>query len=207
MFRKIPFENGEYYHVFNRGVEKRNIFQDDEDYSYFTHVLQTFNDRAPAENVRYFYRSRTSIESRKNSKPLVEIVSYCLMPNHYHFLLKQIEDGGISKFLQKIGTGFTHYFNKKNDRSGVLFQGKTKSSHVDKDNYLQYLKMYIELNPLNLIDADWKERGIVDRERSEGFLRSYKWKSKPKESDYTSESFVTSDDFLEYVKSIEVRLR
>ncbi len=211
MTRKVPFENGEYYHVFNRGVDKRIIFDDEEDYSYFMHILEVFNDIEPAENIRYFYRSRTSIENPKTAnkerKPLVEIVSFCLMPNHFHIIIKQLVDGGISKFLQKLGTGFTHYFNKKNKRSGVLFQGKTKSSHIDEERYLNYLKMYIELNPLDIYDSGWKEKGIVDRKNTKEFLENYKWKSKPKDAHASDEPYVMSSDFLEYVESIEVRLR
>lgn len=202
MSRKVPFEIGEYYHVFNRGVDKRKIFIDEDDYSYFTHILEVFNDQAPAENVRYFYRGRTSIEERQ--KPLVEITSFCLMPNHFHLLLKQVADRGIVKFLQKLGN-YTHFFNKKYNRSGVLFQGRNKSSHVGKDNYLNYLKMYIELNPLDICSPGWKEGGVRNRKEAEKFLKEYKWKSSPKDANNLIEPYVTSDDFLEYIKSIEVR--
>lgn len=202
--RKTPFQNDEYYHVFNRGVDKRVIFLDEEDYSYFTHVLDTFNSAGSSINTRYNYRNRISIDDRK---PLVEIVSYCLMPNHFHFLIKQVSDNGISKFLQKIGIGFTHYFNKKYERSGVLFQGKTKSRHIDKDKYLNYLKMYIELNPLDLYKKDWKENGVRNISKVKKFLEKYKWKSKPKEDVEDLEHYVTNKEFLEYINSIEIGYR
>ncbi len=205
MTRKVPFENNEYYHVFNRGVEKRKIFLDEEDYLYFTHILKIFNDSARAENVRYFYRSRTSI-GLKSRNPLVEIISYSLLPNHYHFLIKQVSDGGISKFLQKIGTGYAHYFNKKYKRSGVLFQGKTKSKHVDTDKYLNYLKQYIELNPLDLFQSKWKE-GVKNKKEAVKFLNQYKWKSPTRKDLGSSELFVLDEEFADFVKSIEVGLR
>ncbi len=201
MPRKVPFQNDEYYHVFNRGVDKRNVFLDEEDYSYFTHVLDVFNDHSSVINTRYNYRNRISIEKRN---PLVEVVSYCLMPNHFHFLIKQISEGGISKFLQKIGIGYTHYFNKKYERSGVLFQGKTKSRHVDTDKYLNYLKMYIDLNALDLFEKDWKKNGLKDKSGAKKFLEEYAWKSKPKNKESDLEFYVTDQEFLEYIDSIEI---
>lgn len=128
------------------------------------------------------------------------------MPNHFHLILRQHVDGGISKYLQKIGTGFTHYFNKKYKRSGVLFQGKTKSSHVGKDKYLQYLKMYLEFNPIDLIEPGWKENGI-SKKKAKKFLESYKWKSKPTKSISNVDLAVTNEEFLEFVNSIEVGLQ
>ena len=201
MSRKVPFEIGEYYHVYNRGVDKRKIFLDEDDYSYFVHILKVFNDHAPAENVRYFYRGSTSIEKRQ--KPLIEIISFCLMPNHFHLLVKQVADKGIMRFLQKIGN-YTHFFNKKYNRSGVLFQGKNKSRHIDKNEYLNYLKMYIELNPLDICSPGWKEGKTLNKKKSEKFLKEYKWKSAPNDEHFSIEPYVTSEEFLEYVRSIEV---
>jgi putative transposase len=203
MSRKTPFENNEYYHVFNRGVEKRKIFLDEDDYSYFVHILDIFNDKLPAHNTRYYYRSRTSIERRDR---IVELISYSLLPNHFHLLVKQIDDNGISNFLQKIGVGYTHYFNKKYKRTGVLFQGKSKSRHVNTDRYLNYLKMYIELNPLDLFEPNWKEKGIMDKRKAHEFLSNYKWKSKTK-NDRLEEFFVSQAEFLDYINYIEVGLR
>lgn len=175
MTRKIPFVSGNIYHVYNRGVEKRTVFREIEDYAYFEHILKVFNSEEPASNTRYhFYRSRTSINKRKQ-KPLVELEMFCLMPNHYHLLLRQKAPHGISRYLQKIGTGYTHFFNKKYNRSGVLFQGKTKSQSVEKDNYFRYAQEYIFLNPLELFEKDWKERGVRDSHKAATFLESYRW--------------------------------
>lgn len=198
MRRKVPFENNEHYHVFNRGVEKRKIFLNEEDYSYFVFILDFFNTKQQVVNSRFHYRGRTSINKPKDK--LVEIISYCLMPNHYHFFLRQVDDGGISKFLQKVMTGYTMYFNKKYKRSGVLFQGKTKSNHVNEDKYLQYLKMYIELNPLDLFESGWKEKGVKNKKKAKKFLEEYKWKSK---NNFNSDLYVTDTDFLEYIKLLD----
>lgn len=200
MTRKVPFENDEHYHVFNRGVERRDVFLDEDDYSYFVHILNIFNDDAPALNARYNYRNRISIIKKS---PIVEIIAYSLLPNHFHLLAKQIVEKGLSRFLQKVGIGYTLYFNKKYQRSGVLFQGKSKSQHVDTDRYLNYLKMYIELNPLDLFQSGWKDDGIASREKAGKFLANYKWKSKP-ETDFLKEFSVTPEEFREYVNSIEI---
>lgn len=174
------FENGNLYHVFNRGVEKRNIFMDKYDYYRFIHDLYEFNDKNLVTNVFYYagknYGSPTSI-NRKPRKLLVEIICYCLMPNHYHLLLRQLVDNGISKFLQKLGVGYTHYFNQKYKRSGVLFQGKTKAIFIKTDAQFTHLSRYIHLNPVELIESDWKEKGVRNWRKVNEKLEKYRWSS------------------------------
>jgi len=103
----------------------------------------------------------------------VDILTFVLMPNHYHLLLRQRVDGGISKFMQKLGTGYTMYFNEKHERSGALFQGRYKSVHIEDDRQLLYIPHYIHLNPLALID-----RGSTSiNKNADEFLNSYRWSS------------------------------
>jgi putative transposase len=174
--RKVPFENNEYYHVYNRGVEKRRIFLDEDDYAYFCHILTVFNNTASAQNTRREFTSHHTERSRTSIKePLVKIERYTLMPNHFHLVIQQTREGGASLFLQRLGVGFTHYFNKKYSRSGVLFQGKSKSKHIHKDKYYQYLKMYLDLNPIDLIESGWKKKGIKNKKKVGEFLHNYKW--------------------------------
>lgn len=174
------FENGNFYHVFNRGVEKRNIFMDKSDYYRFIHDLYEFNDKNMVVNVVYHtdknYGSPTS-ENRKPRELLVEIICYCLMPNHYHLLLRQRIDNGVSKFLQKLGVGYTHYFNQRHKRSGVLFQGKTKVVFVKNDAQFTHLSRYIHLNPVELIESKWKEHGINNWKKAKEKLEKYRWSS------------------------------
>ena len=99
------------------------------------------------------------------------------MPNHFHILASEKQENGISKFMQKIMTGYTMYFNKKYERTGVLFQGKFKSTHANDDRYLAYLISYIHLNPIKLIEPEWKEVGINDLKQAEKYLDSYKYSS------------------------------
>lgn len=183
--RKIQFVNNEIYHIYNRGVEKRDIFLDEEDYFRFIHDLFEFNDEAPAQNSYYFYSKREraqSSEARPRKigrvrKFLVEVLAFCLMPNHYHLLLRQKSDDGIKKFLQKLGTGYVMYFNTKNERSGVLFQGRFKAILVRQENYFNHLPYYMHLNPLDLTAPEWREGKIENYQKAMEFLNSYRWSS------------------------------
>jgi putative transposase len=140
--RKEEFANNEYYHIYNRGVDKRKIFTGARDYSRFIKNLEEFNTTDP--NWK-----KTAAEFQGlalNKKPLVEIIAYCLNPNHYHLILKQVKEKGITEFMQRIGTGYTMYFNKKSKRTGSLFQGTFKTVHIDSNEYLLYLSAYINHN-------------------------------------------------------------
>jgi len=107
-------------------------------------------------------------------KSLVDVLSYCLMPNHFHLLLRQKTENGISQFMKKISTAYSMYFNTKYDHSGVLFQGRFKSQHVNRDSYLQCLFAYIHLNPLKLFEPLWKEKGVIDVGGARLFLQNYR---------------------------------
>lgn len=108
---------------------------------------------------------------------LVDIAAYCLMPNHFHLLLREKEEGGVSRFMQKMTTAYTMYFNKRYDRTGALLQGKFKSQHAKDDRYLRYLIAYIHLNPIQLFETRWKEVGIKNKKGAEEFLDKYKYSS------------------------------
>lgn len=118
-----------------------------------------------------------NIYEAKRGDQLIAIGSYVLMPNHFHILITEIKENGISKFLHKISSGYSHYYNKKYERTGSLFEGKFKSEHVDNDIYLKYLFSYIHLNPVKLIQKDWKEKGIKSRQEVLNFLFNYKYSS------------------------------
>ena len=181
MQRKNPFLEGEIYHIFNRGVEKRDIFNSTKDYERFIENLINFNNEEPAQNK--YYRDKQSndqnsyeVGPRKNSdKKLVEIIAYCLLPNHYHLLIKETREGGITEFMRKMGTGYTMYFNKKNERVGPLFQGKFKSTLIENEPQFFYIPQYIHLNALDLISPETttgsKTQELVD------FVENYRWSS------------------------------
>ncbi|MEK7063381.1 MAG: transposase [Patescibacteria group bacterium] len=159
MARNHRFAPGEWYHCYNRGVEKRTTFLSATDYHRFMLLMYTCNSSEPYENLTYRNESLADAIERqgRTGTPLVAIGVYCMMPNHFHFLMKEVVEGGIAKFMQKAITGYTMYFNKKYERSGPLFvAGVFKSRHVDADVYLQHVASYIHLNPTDL-KLKWPE--------------------------------------------------
>lgn len=145
--RKTPFVENEYYHLYNRGVDRREIFSDQYDMKRFFQSMKEFNVIEPIGSIyENSFIKEKKIELGSSAPKLVEFVCYCLNPNHYHFLVRQIAENGIEKFMHKLGTGYTNYFNKKIKRTGSLFQGHFKSIHIDSNEYLLHLSAYINLN-------------------------------------------------------------
>ena len=176
MTRSINFSEGEFYHIYNRGTEKRKVFLSTRDYDRFVILLYLCNSNNPV-HISAQGKSIDDLFNVEISGELVSVGAYCLMPNHFHLLLKEKSENGISRFMQKLTTGYTMYFNKRNDRTGTLFQGVFKAEHADKDEYLKYLFAYIHLNPIKLINQTWKENGIKNKTHAEKFLESYKYSS------------------------------
>ncbi len=170
--RAVTFALGEYYHLYNRGTDKRIIFCDASDYKRFTELLFLCNSVGPV-NMRDVYRDHRSAFTYTRGEQLVAIGAYCLMPNHFHVLATPLCEGGMTKFMNKLGTAYSMYFNKKYERSGALFQGRFKAQHVDDDVYLKYLYAYIHLNPVKLIQLDWKEKGISNVKHAFSYLATY----------------------------------
>jgi len=147
MSRKIKFADGEFYHIYNRGVDKRDIFMVKEDLHRFLRYLKALNSVEPVGSLRWHDMKADKNRGLASEKTkLVEIVCFCLNPNHYHLLLKQVRENGISIFMHRLGTAYTMYFNEENKRSGSLFQGSFKAVHVESNEYLLHLSAYINLN-------------------------------------------------------------
>lgn len=136
------FHDDAIYHVYNRGVERRNIFQDDQDYRYFLAYFDKY--LGAIEFKDSFNRPYTKLSLD------VQLLAYCLMPNHIHLVLKQKREGGITQLMRKVQTGYAMYFNQKYSRVGSLFQGVYKASLVQDDSYLMHLSRYVHLNPVSL---------------------------------------------------------
>lgn len=162
-----PFGTDRYYHVYNRGVDKRNVFQDEED---FLRFLQTI------ERIRIFGSSKG-----KGVLPeWIPIVAYCLNPNHFHFILRQTTKADISRFMQKLCTSYTKYFNYKYRRSGALLETTFKSSRIDSESYLSWVSSYVNSNAeLHGITLD---------------ARTYRWCSFPEYLSKSKKNIV--DDFI-----------
>lgn len=182
MLRDKPFANGEVYHVFNRGAHKQKIFAAQEDYARFLLLAYLGNSNNPARlrDTLEIHRGSTFGEvflKEEVDDPLVDILAYALMPNHYHLVLKQKVDNGISMFMKKLGTGYTMSFNTKYEHSGVIFQGRFKSKYIDSNAYFRYIFAYVHLNPVALVEPGWQEHGIKDQKRVRKFLNEYQYNS------------------------------
>jgi putative transposase len=185
MVREKP-TTGEIYHIYNRGVDKRVVFMDDVDYVRFIHDMFEFNDQnPPLQNLTYHFAPSNSknlgqIPKKRSHEPrkfMIELMAFCLMPNHFHLMVRQKCENGVSNFMKKLGGGYTNYFNQKYKRSGALFQGKYKFEHLRTDNHFIHLPYYIHTNPLDLFDKDWRERKLKNKKAAIHFLKAYKWSS------------------------------
>ena len=164
----------EIYHILNRGVDKRKIFFDKQDYFRFIHDLFEFNDQNLVNTTFYNFQKTQQdnqinvtglrkINTRKQPrKLLVDIHAFCLMPNHYHLLLSPIVDSGIPRFMHKLNKGYSRYFNIKNKRKGTLFEGRYKSILINKESHFYNLPFYIHLNPLDIEFPEWRDRKLKD---------------------------------------------
>lgn len=139
----------ELYHIFNRGTDKRVVFVDEEDYERFLLSMKEFNAIKPVYSLYFKSKMDAARRSKIDVQPLpalVEVIAYCLNPNHFHFILKQKEENGIPEFMKRLSGGYTRYFNEKHKRSGSLFQGRYKAVHVESNEQLLHLSAYVNLN-------------------------------------------------------------
>jgi len=146
---KTYVENG-YYHIYNRGVEKRDIFLDEQDYSVFLHFLKQYLS-PPQPKGTFLTMTGLHLVRPRPVHPLhneIDLLAHCLMPNHFHLLLKQKTPDGMIKLLRRLCTSYVMYFNKKYNRVGSLFQGTYKAVLIDRDEYLLHLSRYVHLNPV-----------------------------------------------------------
>lgn len=197
--RKQPLVENEYYHIYNRGVDKREIFHDQNDYQRFIQCMKEFNCKNPIGSLYEKYLREKKVSSGDpistmeiGSPAIVDIVAYCLNPNHFHFILRQLGEKGIEKFMQKVGIGYTMYFNQKYDRSGSLFQGKFKSSHIGSTSQLLRLSVYVNCNSEihkihSAIDYPWCGFSeYINKERSGICKKEIITSQFQKENDYCS---------------------
>lgn len=171
--RKVVISIDEFYHLYSRGVDKRMIFLDDDDRNRFVRLLYLCNGTKP---LNYRDTIGLKLSDIETGDKLVAVGAYCLMPNHFHVLVKEVSEGGIVKYMSKLLTAYSSYFNKKYERTGALFGSEFKSEHASNDEYLRYLFAYIHLNPVKLADPDWRTRQ-TDEEIIKSFLKRYQYSS------------------------------
>lgn len=175
--RKDPFAVGEWYHCYNRGIEKRTTFEDSRDYHRFLELLYLANDEMPLRREDIGVRKFDEILNIPRGKRLVAIHAFCLMPNHFHLVLKEVSEGGISAFMRKMGTAYTLYFNARHERVGNLFLKPFRSLHVSSDRYFQHLINYVHCNPAVLYEPGWKTSHVVDPQFLAGHIATYPYSS------------------------------
>lgn len=184
-YRIIPFINGEIYHVFNRGVNKQDVFFQTRDYSIFLSSVFYYQIASPKPRFS-LYRQTKTFPINKGEK-IVQLICYCLMPNHFHLLIKQLKDNGISEFMRKFAHSYTKYINVKYERQGPLFQGVFKAVHIENDEQLIHVSRYIHLNPY-----------VSNLNRN---LRNYRWSSYPSFMGLTSSTDINSNEILSHFRS------
>mgnify|MGYP002630987891 CR=1 FL=1 len=176
MRNPIFYEKNKYYHIYNRGTDKRIIFNDKHDLDRFYKSIQEFNSVEPIGSI-FENRNNSKEYSCGGSTPtegkLLEIVAFCLNPNHYHFILTPLVEGGISEFMRRLNGGYTSYFNQKYKRSGVLFQGRFKSVLIDSDSYLRFLSVYINLNfEVHLKFQNMKDKQLFHKSSWDEYIKA-----------------------------------
>jgi putative transposase len=177
-----PFDSAAIYHIYNRGVDKRVIFSSQNDFQRFYESLYLFNNRNyrhpggnSIENSLQLAGSEVLADERDR---FVQVIAFCLKPNHYHLLLKQLHPGGISDFLHRLAMGYTKYFNLKHERTGRLFESSYKLKPADWQEHLDLLPRYIHLNVLDGTPLEWRLRDrTIDWNQALEILNRYPWSS------------------------------
>lgn len=213
--RNVPFFTDQIYHVFNRGIDKRPTFTDKREYNRAVNSMHYYTYLKPLRKYSYFLdlsndEQKKYLAAITDSKKLVEILAFCLMPNHFHLLLKQLSENGISKFMNNFLNSYTRYFNTKHVRIGSLFLNQFKAVRVENDEQLIHVTRYIHLNPItSFLVKDFDK------------LKKYNWSSLseylyPQEVKFTSTKFFldffsknnTYEDFvknqIDYQKSLRL---
>ncbi|MBI3305989.1 transposase [Candidatus Nomurabacteria bacterium] len=211
--RNIKIAPGEYYHIFNRGVNKQLIFHDSADrvrflflILYFQSPITFINIGRPVKSfVKHSVFNIEGVTTREiiNSR-FVELTSFVLMPNHFHLIIKEVEENGIARYMQRVLNSYTKYYNTKYNKSGHLFQGPYKAVHVKNNNQLLYLSAYIHRNPRELKEWQNKEssypwssyQDFVNKNRFEGLLVL----------DIISEQFENHKEYDDFVKTSPAKL-
>ncbi|MFH0937214.1 MAG: transposase [Candidatus Daviesbacteria bacterium] len=186
-YRTTPFVTSNFYHIYNRGVEKRQIFLDERDYEHFLQTIYYYQFSGP--KPRFSQRGHFKVQNQNfelNPK-IVDAICYCFMPNHFHLLLRQSREDGIKEFMGKTMNSYTKYFNTKNNRVGPLFQGMFKAVTIETDEQLLHVSRYIHLNPY-----------VSDLTKN---LDSYHYSSYPDYINLAHQQICTKESILDFFKN------
>jgi putative transposase len=195
-YRKEQFINGEIYHIVVRAIDENIIFKDIDDYYRAIFSIYEFNNAKPVViKERRKAHARDPISGNSRDK-LVEVLAFCIMPNHLHLLLKQLKENGVTNFMKKFGAGYGGYFNRKYHRKGYVFQNRFVAVPIKTDDQLKTVFVYIHTNPISLIEPKWKELGIKGPEKAIEYVENYKWSSYPDYIGKKNFPSVTERDFI-----------
>lgn len=174
-----PLSPDEWYHCYSRGVDKRTTFEHLWEYERFVELLYLCNSVESIHRSDFSNRQHSELFAIKRGEPLVQVAAYCLMPNHFHLLLKDLsgQGDGISKFMQKLGTAYTMHFNTSRERSGNLFVKPFRSKHVADDRYFKRVAQYIHFNPIEIFEPQWKDGALRNSAETERILKDYMFSS------------------------------
>lgn len=197
-YRKVPIVVGEIYHVFNRSVARQPIFLNNKAYQRALETLYFYS--FSKQNLRFSHYNRLpqlqKAEFLQNlklkAKRRIQMYAYCLMPNHVHFLIKEIEERGISTFMSNFQESFAKYFNIREDRTGSLFQSMFKAVRIESDEQFLHVSRYIHLNPLT---------SFVIKDIAE--LETYSWCSFGEYLREQDQGIIDKDKVLSYFSSIK----
>ncbi|MBI2021782.1 transposase [Candidatus Daviesbacteria bacterium] len=195
--RKVVLANNQTYHIFNRAIDRQTIFNTKWEYKRAVETIKFYRfanlpfKLSQLLNLPDEDRQHTMRELNQNNERLVDIITFCIMPNHFHFMLKQLKDNGISKFIANFTNSYTKYFNTKHERKGHLFEGQFKAVLIENDEQLIHLSRYIHLNPVTSFIIKAQD------------LDNYQWSSFPEYLNLTLDNFFQKETILDYFSSIE----
>lgn len=189
-YRKTVFSNNEIYHIFNRSIAKSPIFKNTRDYNRFLDVVNFYKFKKPPIRFSFYDRLEKQMKLEflenltKTSPLLIEIFSFSLMPNHFHFLVKQLEDKGAIDFTRNMQNSYAKFFNTKYERTGSLFQSQFKAVRIESEEQLLHVSRYIHLNPVSSFLIKLEE------------LERYPWTSFPDYLGKRTSPFITTSFIL-----------
>ncbi len=176
--KRIQLPVGAYFHVSNRGIDKKLIFSEPTDYKRFIAYLFLLNTQEKLRATDLIDRhGLDDVLTYPIKKPLVAIGAYCLTPQAFHIYMTPLIKGGLSKFMQRLQTAYTMFFNEQRGRSGVLFQGAFKVKNISREIETKFIFSYIHLNAATIIDPDWVSMDARDFLRVRDDVSTYPYSS------------------------------
>lgn len=173
-----------YYHIYNRGVNKQKVFLDDQDYAVMLSLIKRYLDIIPSKNQNGAFYPNYSQD--------IELLTFCIMPNHFHFLVFQHRADAMKDLLKSLSVAYAMYFNKRYKRVGPIFQQRYKASRIDSEAYLLHISRYIHMNPHNYFEYEWSSMSYYLGNKTASWIRPARILELFKLNDYTK--FVT--DYL-----------